>query len=512
MDDVMDDVVAVPLSPVRKAVVMVLIMVTTSMVLLDTTIANVALPHMRAALGASPDSIAWVLTSYILASAISTPMTGWLAGRFGRKRLFASAVVGFTASSALCGISATLPMMVFARIVQGMFGAFIMPMTQSFLYDMNSKAGQVRAMTIWGMGIMLSPIAGPIVGGYLTESYNWRWVFFINVPIGIVTAFGITAQMPEFPSVRRLFDRTGFIILLVALGSLQLMLDRGTQEDWFNSPEILIEAGLSLGGFWMLIHHLRYSAAPIIPMALFKDRNFVMSLLLVFLIGAILTAGSTLLAPMLQSLFNYPVLTAGLVIVPRGLGMLVSMVAAGRLTRIMDARIILLAGMVLTATSLWMMTGFSVNMGQDLILWSGLLQGAGMGLVSMPMNLMSVLSLSPAMRTEGTSLFALCRSIGGSVAIAVTSALLTFYIQINHAELGAELKMPFLTRGVVEGMGARGTTMLAYANAEVTRQATMIAYINDYWLMMWITILLMPLVLLMRTAPPVKGEPMHVME
>jgi DHA2 family multidrug resistance protein len=508
----MDDVATVQLSPARKAIMMVFIMVTTVMVILDTTIANVALPHMQAALGASPDSISWVLTSYILASAVATPMTGWLAGRFGRKRLFGAAVIGFTASSALCGVSATLPLMVLARVLQGICGAFIMPLTQAFLYDMNTKSEQVRAITIWGMGVMLAPIAGPILGGYLTESYNWRWVFFINVPIGIAAAFGIVALMPEFPSFRRGFDRAGFLIMLVALAALQLMLDRGTQEDWFNSVEILIEAGVAVGGFWMLINHLIASAAPILPVAMFKDRNFVVALLLVFVIGAIVTAGSTLLAPMLQSLFNYPVFTAGLLIVPRGVGMLVAMILAGRLMSLIDSRIVILFGMALTATSLWMMTGFTVNMGQNLILWSGLVQGVGMGLVSMPMNLMSVSTLNPSLRTEGAALYSLCRSVGGSVAIAITAALLAYYGQINHAELGGELNLPFLTPGIVGGLGAQGATLLAYVNAEVTRQSMMIAYINDYWLMMWVTILLMPMVLLMRAARPVKGEPVHVSE
>jgi DHA2 family multidrug resistance protein len=508
----MDDVATVPLSPARKAIMMTLIMATTVMVILDTTIANVALPHMQAALGASPDSVSWVLTSYILASAVATPMTGWLAGRFGRKRLFGAAVIGFTASSMLCGVSATLQMMVFARVLQGIFGAFLMPMTQAFLYDMYTKAEQVRALMIWGMGVMLAPIAGPIIGGYLTESYNWRWVFFINVPIGIAVAFGILTLMPDFPSFRRKFDRMGFLIMLVALSALQLLLDRGTQQDWLNSPEILIEAGLCLGGFWMLINHLRDAAAPILPAALFRDRNFVVALLLIFIVGAILTAGSTLLPPMLQSLFNYPVLTAGVLVVPRGVGMLISMMVAGRLLSIIDTRILILIGMSLTAISLWMMTGFSLSMGQDLILWSGLVQGIGMGLVSMPMNLMSVSTLSPSLRTEGAALYSLSRSVGGSVAIAITTALLTHYMQVNHAELGAGLRLPFLTSGIVGGMGSQGSTLLAYVNAEVTRQAMMIAYINDYWLMMWATILLMPMVLVMRPARPVKGEPMHVSE
>jgi len=508
----MDDVATVPLSPARKAVVMTLIMITTIMVILDTTIANVALPHMQAALGATPDTISWVLTSYILASAVATPMTGWLAGRLGRKGLFGAAVIGFTASSALCGVSATLPMMVFARVLQGVFGAFIMPLTQAFLYDMNNKAEQVRAITIWGMGVMLAPIAGPILGGYLTESYNWRWVFFINVPIGIAAAFGIMSLMPHFPSFRRGFDKAGFLILLVTLAALQLLLDRGTQEDWFNSPEILIEAGLSVGGFWVLINHLRNSPNAILPAGLFRDRNFVVSLLLVFMVGAIMTAGSTLLAPMLQSLFNYPVFTAGVLVGPRGLGMLMSMMCVGRLIRLVDTRVVILVGMALTAGSLWMMTSFSLNMGQNLILWSGLVQGIGMGLVSMPMNLMSVSTLSTSLRTEGAALYSLCRSVGGSVAIAITSALLAHNLQINHAEIGAALRLPFLTSGLVEGLGAQSAILLAYANAEVTRQAMMIAYINDYWLMMWVTILLMPMVLLMRTVRPDKGEPIHVSE
>jgi DHA2 family multidrug resistance protein len=511
----MEEAAAVPLSPARRAAVMAFIMVSTIMVVLDTTIANVAMPHMQASLGATPDSISWVLTSYILASAVSTPMTGWLSGRFGRTRLFTAAVIGFTVSSALCGIAGTLSMMVFARIAQGVFGAFIMPMTQAFMYDISRKSEQIRAVTIWGMSVMLAPILGPMLGGYLTDTYDWRWVFFVNVPIGIVTAIAMVALMPEFPSVRRSFDKFGFVIIIIALGALQLVLDRGTQEDWLSSTEILIELGLCIGGLWMLVNHLRTASNPIIPRGLFRDRNFVVSLIFIFVNGAIITAGSTLLAPMLQSLFNYPVFLAGVLVVPRGAGMMVSMIVAGRLLRVFDSRLIIVCGMVLLVISLWLMTGFSLQMGQNLVIWSGVLQGFGMGLVTMPMNLLSVSTLSAGLRTDGAALYALFRNVGGSVAISITSALLAHNLQVNHAELGTNLtaiKLPFLIPGVMESMGFSSTTALAVINAEVSRQSMMIAYLNDYWLMMWATILVIPLTFLTRPVRPETGEAMHVSE
>ena len=256
-----DDKPLVYIAPFPKAVATILMMAATILVVLDQTIATVALPHMQAALGATPDTVTWVLTSYIVAGAIVTPMTGWLTGRFSRSRMFGICTLGFTISSALCGVSVTLPMMVAARIVQGACGAFLMPMSQAFLYDMNPPSRQVRAITIWGVGSMAGPLLGPVLGGYLTDAFNWRWVFFINVPIGLVAAAGIFATMPDFPSVRRAFDHVGFIMIATGLCSLQLALDRGTQLDWFDSIEIRTEAIGCLIAFAFFVAHT-FTAMP----------------------------------------------------------------------------------------------------------------------------------------------------------------------------------------------------------------------------------------------------------
>lgn len=508
------DRAAVHLEPAKKALATALIMAATVMVVLDQTIANVALPHMQAALGATPDSISWVLTSYILATAIGTPITGWLAGRLGRNRLFGIAIIGFTISSAVCGLAISLPMMVAARVFQGFFGAFLMPLSQSFMYDMNPPSQQLRALSIWGMGIMVAPVVGPVLGGFLTESFDWRWVFFINVPIGAVAAIGIFAVMPRFPVERRSFDITGFIIIALALIGLQLALDRGTQQDWLDSPEIIIELGISLSAFWVLIFHLKRQSHAIIPVQLFANRNFMGAMVLALVVMPIVVAGSALLPPLIQVLLGYPVIDAGLLTAPRGVGMVITLVLSARLMQRMDGRILIALGLAMIVWSLWIQTRFSLDMDSRLIILSGLLQGAGVGLTMSPTNYMSVATLPVLLRTDGAAVYSLVRSIGSSVMIALTSSLLARNIQVNHAEVGSSLhasSLPFMMSAMMGGTYAT-ERVAAMADLEVNRQAMMIAYIDDFWLMMWLAAAAIPVVFLLNPIRAVKGEKMEILE
>ncbi len=381
----------------HRGLITISIMLATVMQVLDTTIANVALPTMTGDLGASPDSINWVLTSYIVAAAIMTPVTGWLADRFGRKELFLTTVVGFTVMSMLCGVSWSLESMVLFRVLQGLFGAAIVPLSQTFLLDINPKERHGSAMALWGAGIMVGPIIGPTLGGWLTESFNWRWVFFINLPVGIVAFLGCAAYLPSIATRLRGFDFFGFAMLSLGVGALQLMLDRGAEVDWFSAAEIWIELGLALTGFWVFVVHTMTAKNPFIDPKIFADRNFVTGLVFIFVVGIILLASLALLPPMLSRIFNYPTITTGLIMAPRGVGTMVSMILVGRIIQKVDARYLVVLGLMLTAYSLFVMTGFTPQMDSYLIIESGIVQGLGLGLVFVPLSTVAFATLRAAL-------------------------------------------------------------------------------------------------------------------
>lgn len=499
------------LPPDQRLLVTLVVMAATLIVVLDSTIANVALPHMQSALGATPESISWVLTSYILASAVTLPLTGFMQDRLGRRNLFTFAIIGFTISSAACGVASTLPMMVAARVVQGLCGACLAPMSQAIMYDINPAHKHVQAMTIWGMVIMVGPITGPVLGGWLTDNFDWRWVFFINVPIGIGAAIGSWALLSDSTRQKRKFDLTGFVLLALALSGMQLMLDRGVTLDWFDAPEIWIELGVAVSALWMFLVHTATSKNSILPRSLFADRNFVLALVAITVVGGILIAGAALVAPMMQRLLGYPVLLAGLLTAPRGAGTLVGMLVAGRLVKFVDARIQIFVGMVMVAVSLWMMTGFDLMMDQRLVVSSGLLQGLGFGLVVLPLNLLALATLPATLRTEAASLYNLARSIGGSVAISVMTALIASNTQVSHADLGAHvtaIRAPVLTAGLLERFGIQAESAMSLIDAEINRQAVMIAYIDDYWVMMCAAIAIIPLTVMLKGAKRGADMPM----
>ena len=391
-----------PMPKVRfKALITISKMLATIMQALDQTIANVALPSMQGSLQAAQDTITWVLSSYIVAAAIMTPMSGWLAGHFGRKRIFLIFVAGFTVSSMLCGAATSLFQIVLFRIWQGVFGAALVPLSQATLLDINPREKYGQAMAIWGAGIMVGPIMGPTLGGWLTEDYNWRWVFYINVPVGILAFLGILLFMRETETgLSRPFDFFGFAALSVGIGCMQMMLDRGELLDWFSSTEIRWEAALSAMGFWMAIVHFFTAKSPFLNPAMFKDRNLVTGCTLITLVGAILVATSALLPPMLQNVMDYPIMTTGFVMAPRGIGTMIAMIVCGRLLERIDARLLLISGLLITAGSLWMMIQFSPLMGVEPFVVAGLVQGFGLGCIFVPMSTITFATLQPALRNE----------------------------------------------------------------------------------------------------------------
>src|SRR4051812_35688946 len=313
------------LDKLEHGVLTVAIMMAVLLQALDTTIANVALPHMMASMSATRETINWVLTSYIVASAIAIPITGWLADRVGRRRLFIWSVIAFTIASVMCAMAQNLPQMVVFRAFQGVSGAFLVPIAQAVMFDINPQSKHARAMAMFGMGVMIGPILGPVLGGWLTDNFNWRWVFLVNLPVGVVCTFMLLRFMPATERTKRRFDLFGFALLALALGSLQLMLDRGEHLDWFDSWEIWIEAGLAASCGWMFVVHLATAREPLFDMRMFADRNFAFALLFMAVTGLLMLAGLALLPPLLQQLFGYSVLQSGILTSPRGIGTLISM-------------------------------------------------------------------------------------------------------------------------------------------------------------------------------------------
>jgi DHA2 family multidrug resistance protein len=490
------------------------VMLATVIQTLDSTIANVALPKMQGTLGATQEQISWVLTSYILAAAICMPLTGFLAARLGRKRLFIGSVIGFTVASMLCGAAGTLGQIVLFRVLQGMFGAFLVPLSQAVLLDTWPRERHAAAMAAWGIGVMLGPILGPTLGGWLTEYHDWRWVFYINLPIGAFTAGMMIAYLPETPIERgRRFDALGFGLLAVGLAALQLMLDRGETLDWFESREIVAEAALAALALYLFVVHLLTHPAPFIPPRMFTDRNFSVGLVAAFAIGVVLLATMTLLPPFLQNLMGWPVVDVGLVLAPRGIGTAAAMLACGRLGDRVDPRVLIAAGLLLTAWSLHLMTGFDLNVSAATLTWTGVVQGLGIGFVFPPLTAVSFASLPPALRNEGTALFSLVRNLGSSIGISVVVSALARNTQANHAGL-ASLVDPgsnLALRMLLETGAWRIDTPegLAAIQAEVARQATTIAFLQDFRLMSWICLAALPLVVLLRRPGPATGSPVH---
>ena len=492
---------AVGAAPANVALLTVCVMLATIMQALDTTIANVALPYMQGSLSATTDQINWVLTSYIVAAAIATPVTGFLEQRLGRKRLFQIAVVGFTVASVLCGIAMSLPEMVLFRVLQGLFGASLVPLSQAVLLDSYPKEKHGSAMAMWGVGVMVGPILGPVIGGWLTEAYNWRWVFYINVPIGILTFFGLSACLSETPVRKGGFDWFGFAMLSLAIGSFQMMLDRGEQLDWFSSAEVVIEAVLAALAFYLFLVQTFTVKNPFIDPAIFKDRNLSVGLCFIFVVGIILLASLALITPYLQNLMGYPVITAGLVLAPRGIGTMLAMMVVGRIINRVDPRALLVLGLLITAEVLWEMTRFTPSVSEATLIRTGVMQGAGLGFMFVPLSTITFATLPSHLRTQGTALYSLMRNIGSSIGISLVIFLLTRNTQLVHAELAGRVT-PFN-----DALGQAGpshfwnlatTVGKAALNAEVTKQASIVAYANDFKLMMLVALVALPLVLLLK--------------
>jgi DHA2 family multidrug resistance protein len=497
----------------RRILITACTMTATVMQALDTTIANVALPYMQGSLSASLDQINWVLTSYIVAAAIMTAPIGWLSDRFGRKKLFAICVSGFTLASLLCALAQNIEQIVLFRLMQGMAGAALVPLSQAVLLDVYSAEERGQAMAIWGVGVMLGPIMGPTLGAWLTDNYSWHWVFLINLPIGVITVFGLMLFMEETQKQEHLrFDWFGFVALAVGIGALQLLLDRGEQVGWFDSREVWIEAIVSAAGFYYFFAHSLTTPEPFVRFEMFKDRNFVSGCLFMVVIGVVLFGTMALVTPFMQNLLGYPIQTAGYLLGSRGVGTLITMMVAPRLMRMVQPRYLILCGLLLTGGTLYVMTGFSLDVTQAMIVATSVVQGIGLGLLFVPISTVAFATLPNHLRTGATAITTLTRNIGSSIGISMVIANLTSKTTEMHARLTEQvtpfhdaLQMP----DVAANLNVHADTGRALLDLLITQQAAMLAYLNDFKLLMVLTLAVIPLVLIIgtvRRAPGAKAE------
>jgi DHA2 family multidrug resistance protein len=467
---------------------------------------------MQGSLSASLDQINWVLTSYIVASAIMTAPMGWLADRFGRKKLFIVCVGGFTVASLLCALAQNIDQIVLFRLLQGMAGAALVPLSQSVLLDAYTPEERGGAMAIWGVGVMLGPIMGPTLGAWLTDNYSWHWVFLINLPIGVITVIGLLLFMEETEQHAHLrFDWFGFLALAVGIGSLQLLLDRGEQVGWFEANEIWIEMIVSIVGFYYFFAHSLTTNEPFVRFEMFKDRNFVSGCVFMVVIGVVLFGTMALVTPFMQNLLGYPIQTAGFLLGSRGVGTLLTMMAAPRLMKLLETRYLILCGLLLTGGTLYYFTGFSLDTTQGMIVVTSIIQGIGLGLLFVPISTAAFSTLPHHLRTGGTAILTLVRNIGSSIGISMVIANLTNETNYMHARLAAQvtpfndaLQMPDVHR-ILDMATDTGRAMMDFI---ITQQATMIAYLNDFKLLMILTLAMIPLVLIIRgtNRPPTEED------
>jgi MFS transporter, DHA2 family, multidrug resistance protein len=494
--------IAVP--GLRRNMVTICAMTATIMQALDTTIANVALPYMQGSLSASQDQINWVLTSYIVAAAIMTAPVGWIANRFGRKRIFVICSAGFTIASVMCGVAQDINEMVLFRLLQGVFGAALVPLSQAVMLDSYALHERAKAMSIWGMGVMMGPIMGPSLGAWLTETYSWHWVFFVNIPFGIVTVAGLLVFMDETKMDTELrFDWFGFIALAVGIGSMQLALDRGEQLGWLGSNEIIVEGIVAIIGFYYFFAHSFTTAKPFIQFAIFKDRNFIGGCVFMAIMGLVLYSTMALSSPYLQNVIGYPILTAGLLLATRGSGTFVAMMLVGRFMRYVEARILIMSGMALMSLSLFFMTEWTDQTSVPTIVVISVAQGFGLGLVFVPLSTVAFLTLPNHLRTDGTSMLTLLRNVASSIGISIVIAQLTeggrrvYAILSEHINpFNSALQMPDVRRLIdLNSDGGR-----ALADAVVGIQAQIIAFALDYQMVMIITLCAIPLALMIGSS------------
>ncbi|HTT83172.1 MAG TPA: DHA2 family efflux MFS transporter permease subunit [Rhizomicrobium sp.] len=485
-------------------------MLGTFMQVLDQTIANVALPYMQGGLQASRDEITWVLTSYVIAAAIMTAPIGWFATRFGKKNFFIVTLLGFTVTSMMCGAAQTLQEIILFRLLQGAFGAALSPLSQAIVLDRYPHEKRGPIMSIWGLVVMMGPILGPTLGGYLTDFYSWRWVFYVNVPFGILATIGIWLCLDDRDQKRSdVFDWLGFGFLAVGLGALQLMLDRGTTQDWFDSTEIIIETVIAGLGIYLFLVHYFTADRNFIPRTLFLDRYFVPAVFVTFMISIVMLATSALLPPYLQNLGGYSVTSTGLLLAPRGAGTMISMFVLGRIVMRIDLRVPIGLGFAILLWSMWVMSNWTPDVPAADLISVSFIQGIGMGMIFIPSNIMAFSTLPGPLRTDGTAFLNLVRNVGAAIGVSVSSTVLQNETQIMHADLASHVNM------FNRSLGFNAPSMLwnpqitfglQQLETVVQRNAEIIAYSDVFRFMFYVSLPSILIVMLIRKPPRISKQ------
>jgi DHA2 family multidrug resistance protein len=501
------------MKPVNPWLVAVSVMFATFMEVLDTTVVNVSLPHIAGSLSVTIDEATWALTSYLVANAIILPMTGWLAATFGRKRLLMLSVVGFTTASFLCGLAPTLPTLILFRVLQGATGGALQPLSQAVLLEAFPPQDRGKAMGFWALGIVVAPILGPVLGGWLTDSYSWRWVFYINIPVGVASIVMTKLYIfdpPYLRQERRPIDYWGIGMLVVGIGALQILLDKGQQEDWFESNLMIALAVISAVTLIALVVHELTTDDPIVDLRVFKARSYAVGVFLMTVVGFVLYGSMVLLPIMLQTLLGYPPLQAGIAMAPRGIGSFFMMPLVGLMTGRFDPRKLLTLGLIVGGTTLLWLSRLNLQAGYWDIFWPQLIQGMGMSLLFVPLTTVSMDPIPRERMGYATSLFNLMRNIGGSIGIALTGTMLARHNQAMTSMLGshvtaydpetqrmfAQLRAGFMASGADMATATRRAYAALFGM--VQQQATMVSFVGIFQLLGVLFLALIPLVLLMK--------------
>lgn len=493
----------------NRAMITVSVMMATTVIIMDMSIASIALPHMQGGLSANQDQISWVMTIYFMMQGITMSATGWLAGRIGRKRLYIGTLMGFTVCSMLSGSADSIPEIMLYRGLQGMFSAPIVPISQALMLDSYPRERHASALAIWGMGVMFAPVMGPVLGGWLTDEYSWRWVFYVSMPFAALGVIGAMAFIRETPKDReRRFDWLGFICLGLTLAGLQFLLDRGEVEGWFDTNFIIGIAAIIGISFYLFIAHSMTTDNPFITRSIFADRNFVLGLLFMFLLGVLVLSMNVIMPLFLQNSRGLPILTAALIMMPRGLGTLVGLLFAGRAAKYVDPRAVIILGFACVALSAWMLSGFTNEVGIWDFVVAAFFNGIGIGAIWVPLTTVSFWTLPGHLRTEASTLTSLFRNYGSGIGISVVISVLSRSQATTHAYLAERtspyseaMKEPWLP----EQWDLFTNDGLLALQAEVSRQAMAIGFLNDFNLIFYGAIFSIPLVMLMVRSKTAKA-------
>ncbi|PLK25509.1 DHA2 family efflux MFS transporter permease subunit [Novosphingobium sp. TH158] len=486
-------------SPARRALITASVMITTLIVTIDMTITVVAVPKMMADLSAGPDQIAWVLTSYLIASAVMMPLSSWLASRFGRKLVMTVSVITFTIASVVCGSARSIELMVLARVAQGIGGAGLIPLGQATLLDINPPEKQPTAMAYAGLGAMIGPLVGPTLGGWLTDNYSWHWVFLINLPIGIIAAIGMLAHMEVRDKQLAPFDWTGFLAITAVVGGSQLFLDRGEQLDWFESTETCITAGVVALALYLLAVHMFTRRDTFLRVELFADRNFAIGTVVSTVIGIVIFASSPMLVLYTENLLGYSAFKFGLVNMPRAVGTIIGLLIVTRLIRRVDPRVLLVTGMVLSVIALNMFSGMNLETDEFPIMVAGAFQGFSGGMLISPLSALAFATLAPRFRNEGAAIFALVRNLGNSIGISAMQ-LMSIHASAQVSSRLAEGVRPDnpTLQWARPAMDFGDQVALARAGGEIARHAAMVATVDTFWMACLVAVATIPVIFLMR--------------